>query len=271
MTSSAQTKPNLIRSILAWGVHLFTATGAIWGLLGIFAIFENDYKMMIVWMIVAMLVDGFDGMLARWADVKKYANGIDGALLDNILDYLNYVVVPAIFMIHTDLLPERLGIRICFATWAFHANALLGGGERMIQIGIRASARDRGHWERELEVRQIWANEAIELGAEVLAKRVVEHLHFRGIRRVYVSNDIDGTDAHWAAACGTPEPGGLTPAMVVAVIQAVGREFELIGADLVELAPGLSLDREASARSIETAALYTRESLAVLAAGKLQE
>jgi phosphatidylcholine synthase len=44
-------------------------------------------------------------MLARWADVKTYANGIDGALLDNILDYLNYVVVPAIFMIHTDLLP----------------------------------------------------------------------------------------------------------------------------------------------------------------------
>ncbi|MFN8433798.1 MAG: CDP-alcohol phosphatidyltransferase family protein [Anaerolineales bacterium] len=108
MTTSAisETKPNFIRSILAWGVHLFTATGAIWGLLGIFTIFENDYKMMIVWMIVAMLVDGFDGMLARWADVKKYANGIDGALLDNILDYLNYVVVPAIFMIHTDLLPE---------------------------------------------------------------------------------------------------------------------------------------------------------------------
>ncbi|HNM37867.1 MAG TPA: CDP-alcohol phosphatidyltransferase family protein, partial [Anaerolineales bacterium] len=108
MTTSAisETKPNFIRSILAWGVHLFTATGAIWGLLGIFAIFENNYKMMIVWMIVAMLVDGFDGMLARWADVKKYANGIDGALLDNILDYLNYVLVPAIFMIHTDLLPE---------------------------------------------------------------------------------------------------------------------------------------------------------------------
>lgn len=107
MTTSAisETKPNLLRVIAAWGVHLFTATGAIWGLLGIFAVFEGNYKMMIVWMIVAMLVDGFDGMLARWADVKKYANGIDGALLDNILDYLNYVVVPAIFMIHTDLLP----------------------------------------------------------------------------------------------------------------------------------------------------------------------
>ena len=106
--TSASPNPNLIRSALAWGVHLFTATGAIWGLLAIFAIFAGDYKMMIVWMIVAMLVDGFDGALARWADVKKYASGIDGALLDNILDYVNYVLVPAIFMIHTDLLPETV-------------------------------------------------------------------------------------------------------------------------------------------------------------------
>lgn len=98
-------KPNFFRSAAAWGVHLFTATGAIWGLLAILAIFEEDYRMMIVWMIVAMLVDGFDGMLARWADVKKYANGIDGALLDNILDYLNYVLVPVIFIVKTDFLP----------------------------------------------------------------------------------------------------------------------------------------------------------------------
>ncbi len=174
------------------------------------------------------------------------------------------------FDAHTDLLPERLGVRICFATWAFHANAALGGGERLIQIGIRASARDRGHWERELEVRQIWADEALELGAEALAARVVEHLHHRGLRQIYVSNDIDGTDAHWAAACGTPEPKGLTPDLVVAVIQAVGREFELIGGDLVELAPGLSLDAEASRRSIETSALYTRETLAALAAERFE-
>ena len=61
MTSSAMTenKPNLLRVAAAYGVHLFTATGAIWGLLGIFAVFEGNYKMMIVWMIVAMLVDGF--------------------------------------------------------------------------------------------------------------------------------------------------------------------------------------------------------------------
>jgi phosphatidylcholine synthase len=99
---------NPIRTTLAWGVHLFTASGAIWGLLAILAIFENDYRMMILWMVISMLVDGFDGMLARWADVKKYANGIDGALLDNILDYLNYVLVPVIFIIQADVLPESM-------------------------------------------------------------------------------------------------------------------------------------------------------------------
>ena len=107
-SASSEPKPNLLRLIAAWGVHLFTATGAVWGLLAILAIFAGDYKMMIVWMIVAMLVDGFDGMLARWANVKKYADGIDGALLDNILDYLNYVLVPALFIIKAEVLPESV-------------------------------------------------------------------------------------------------------------------------------------------------------------------
>ncbi len=104
-----ENKPNIFRVIAAWGVHLFTATGAVFGLLAILSIFEKDWKMMIVWMVIAMLVDGFDGTLARWADVKKYANGVDGALLDNILDYLNYVMVPALFlMINTNVLPDSV-------------------------------------------------------------------------------------------------------------------------------------------------------------------
>ena len=110
MTTSvlSEEKLNPVRVALAWGVHLFTATGAVWGFLGLLAIFEHNWRMMIIYMIVAMLVDGFDGMLARWADVKKYAKGLDGALLDNILDYLNYVVVPALFLVEADILPESL-------------------------------------------------------------------------------------------------------------------------------------------------------------------
>ena len=109
MKPLTEEKLNPVRVILAYGVHLFTATGAVFGLLAILSIFEENYKLMILYMIIAMLVDGFDGTLARWADVKTYAKGVDGALLDNILDYQNYVVVPALFLVlNPVILPESM-------------------------------------------------------------------------------------------------------------------------------------------------------------------
>lgn len=113
MDSKSQTP--LKRKIYAYGVHLFTATGAVWGLLALMAVFRHEWRLAILWMILAMFVDGFDGMLARWADVKTYAKNIDGALLDNILDYLNYVVVPALFLIEADFLPAGFKLAGAFA------------------------------------------------------------------------------------------------------------------------------------------------------------
>lgn len=169
------------------------------------------------------------------------------------------------FDAHTDLLPERLGITYCFATWAHHANVRLGGGGRMIQLGIRASRHDRAHWESRHDVRQLWGHEVADMDPAALGKVVVDHLKERGIRRVYVSNDIDGTDAKWAAACGTPEPGGLTPDQVVGVLDAVhDAEFQLLGADVVELAPGLSLDAQKSQTSVDTATRYVLAELALI-------
>jgi phosphatidylcholine synthase len=98
--------PLHLKKALAWSVHLFTATGAVWGLLTLLAVFEQNWRAAILWMIIAMFVDGFDGMLARWFHVKEYAPQVDGALLDNIIDYLNYVVVAALILIKApNLLP----------------------------------------------------------------------------------------------------------------------------------------------------------------------
>lgn len=97
--------PLYMRKTLAWGVHLFTASGAVWGFLALLAVFHHEWKSAFLWMTLAMLVDGLDGLLARKFDVKTYANGLDGALLDNILDYLNYVIVPALFLVEADILP----------------------------------------------------------------------------------------------------------------------------------------------------------------------
>jgi phosphatidylcholine synthase len=53
----------------------------------------------------AMIVDSVDGILARRAQTKVAAPRVDGALLDNIIDYVNYVMAPAFFLFVSGLLP----------------------------------------------------------------------------------------------------------------------------------------------------------------------
>jgi phosphatidylcholine synthase len=105
-----------MKKALAWSVHFFTASGAIWGFLTLLAIFEQNWRAVIGWMIIAMFVDGFDGMLARWFHVKEYAKGLDGALLDNIIDYLNYVVVAALILVKApNLMPAGFEMVAAFS------------------------------------------------------------------------------------------------------------------------------------------------------------
>ncbi|MCF2906408.1 phosphatidylcholine synthase [Octadecabacter sp. CECT 8868] len=79
----------------ALGVHLFTATGAVFAMLAMLQAIQKDWAMMFVWLIVAFAVDGVDGPLARHYHVKKHAPQFDGVLLDLIIDYLTYVFIPA--------------------------------------------------------------------------------------------------------------------------------------------------------------------------------
>lgn len=161
---------------------------------------------------------------------------------------------------HTDLLEERLGVRYCYGTWSFHANELLGRGGRLVQIGTRASRRDRSHWESTLGVRQVWAEEA-RRDPEAALDAVVGHLAAIGAEAVYLSNDIDGTDAAVADATGTPEPGGLDPELVVALVRRLAREVSLAGGDVMEVAPELA-GAAAGERTVGVAARYLRETIA---------
>lgn len=94
-----------LRKTLAWSIHLLTASGAVWGFLALLAFQRGDYRAAMLWMILSIVVDSFDGTLARFLEVKKYAPGLDGALLDNILDYFTYVIVPAYALYSAHLLP----------------------------------------------------------------------------------------------------------------------------------------------------------------------
>ena len=59
--------------------------------------------------LVAMIIDGTDGFLARKFRVKEAATpGFDGALLDNIVDYLTYCFAPVVLLWIGGFSPGRL-------------------------------------------------------------------------------------------------------------------------------------------------------------------
>ncbi len=102
----------LRRYVAAWLVHLLTASGAVFGLLALFAIHNREFVTAFWFMGAAIVVDSFDGTLARKVMVTRVTPNMDGALLDNMIDYLNFVIVPAFFVYVSDLLPPPLRVPV---------------------------------------------------------------------------------------------------------------------------------------------------------------
>jgi phosphatidylcholine synthase len=92
--------------IKALFVHLFTASGAVLSMLAMLAAVEEKWDLMFLWLVVALVVDGVDGPLARRYDVKRNWPTYDGVLMDLIIDYLTYVFIPAYALFKSGLLPD---------------------------------------------------------------------------------------------------------------------------------------------------------------------
>jgi phosphatidylcholine synthase len=96
--------------VSAWAVHVFTGSGVVLGLLALLSALRGDAEACLGWLGIALVVDGVDGTLARRASVRDVLPGFDGSALDLVVDYLTYVVVPALFMYVFNLLPTGFGI-----------------------------------------------------------------------------------------------------------------------------------------------------------------
>ncbi|MDJ0823465.1 MAG: CDP-alcohol phosphatidyltransferase family protein [Paracoccaceae bacterium] len=110
----------------ALGVHLLTASGAVFAMLALLAAAQEKWSIMFLWLVVAFAVDGIDGPLARKYHVKHNAPRFDGELLDLIIDYLTYVFIPAFALFQSGLLPGWTGwvaiIVITFASAMYFAD-----------------------------------------------------------------------------------------------------------------------------------------------------
>ena len=94
----------------AWGVHAYTALGAVAAFAGTLAVFHDRYRDAFFLMIAATVVDATDGVLARAANVKALTPGFDGARLDDIVDYLTFVFLPMLVVYQSGLVVGQAGL-----------------------------------------------------------------------------------------------------------------------------------------------------------------
>ena len=100
----------------AFSVHLLTASGSFLALLALTAAAEERWTAMFIWLGVAYFVDGIDGPMARKLNVKEVLPNWSGVMLDNVIDYVTFVLIPAYALYGSGLLPEA---------WSFVAAGII--------------------------------------------------------------------------------------------------------------------------------------------------
>lgn len=108
----------------------------------------------------------------------------------------------------------------------------------IVGVGVRALTREEREVIREHDVRTVFAEELRRPG---WVDRALERLR----ENVYVTFDVDFFDPSLVPATGTPEPGGGDWWQALDLLREVFRERNVVGADVVELAP--RPDEDASA------------------------
>lgn len=94
-------------------VHLYTTSTLLFVVLGIQWILEGRYALALLAMGITLVIDATDGALARTYHIAHTAPGIDGALLDNVVDFVSYVFLPVLFLMHAGMLAQPMTL---FAT-----------------------------------------------------------------------------------------------------------------------------------------------------------
>lgn len=91
--------------VAGWALHLYTASGSVLALLAVVAAVAGDVERTLWILLVAVVIDGTDGILARRLRVSETIPGFDGARLDDIVDYLTYVFAPVVLLLTSGHLP----------------------------------------------------------------------------------------------------------------------------------------------------------------------
>jgi phosphatidylcholine synthase len=118
--------------LTAWLVHLLTASGAVLAFAAVLDALAGDYRRAFLWLAATTAIDSVDGALARVVRVEQRLPWFDGARLDDIVDYLTFVFVPALIVVRAGLVPEGWGLPVAAAV-------LLSSGYGFSQANAKTS------------------------------------------------------------------------------------------------------------------------------------
>ena len=101
-----------LKFYMSWCIHFLTCSGLIAGFISLINIFENNQVEAFLWLGVALIIDAIDGSLARKFEVSKNVKNIDGKMLDSVIDFFNYIIIPSIMIYWFDIVPMYFEIVI---------------------------------------------------------------------------------------------------------------------------------------------------------------
>src|SRR5271165_3949082 len=123
---SIEKRPLRVARAAGFSVHVFTASGGAVAVLALYAAIERNFSACFAWLGLALFIDGIDGTLARAARVQVTAASIDGAVLDLVIDFLTYVLVPVVALWRSDLMPTEasfwIGLVVTIASALYFAD-----------------------------------------------------------------------------------------------------------------------------------------------------
>lgn len=146
------------------------------------------------------------------------------------------------FDAHTDLREEYLGEEMSHSAVIRHISKIVGP-QNIKQIGIRSGMKDEWEFMKK---------------HNTLAHKYSDLDIFKG-KKIFVTVDLDVLDTSIMPGTGTPEVGGIQFNELVNWFEYL-KDFDIVGADVVELAP----DYDASGASTAVATKVIRELLMVM-------
>ncbi|MFQ5523000.1 MAG: agmatinase [Acidimicrobiia bacterium] len=137
-------------------------------------------------------------------------------------------------------------------------------GHRFVQIGLRGywPEPEVVQWMKEQKMRSYRMDQIVERGLDTVVDEAVDYAIAGGAKGVFISVDIDVVDPGLAPGTGTPEPGGLDSRQLLDTLRRLGRDLEVLGADIVEVSPPYDGAGEQTAYLANRAVLETLNGMA---------